>query len=103
MDYEELDLEKLISACIERLEVIAHKRKVSFEMKGELSKKYFGDGFWLMQAFENLLKNAAEHTKKGKIVWVNLEEKEGDIKVDVYKRQAQRKISSTIRSTKVCD
>lgn len=83
MDYEELDLEKLISACIERLEVIAHKRKVSFEMKGELPKKYFGDGFWLMQAFENLLKNAAEHTKKGTIVWVNLEEKEGDIKVSI--------------------
>ena len=61
MDYEELDLEKLISACIERLEVIAHKRKVSFELKGELPKKYFGDGFWLMQAFENLLKKFSDY------------------------------------------
>lgn len=83
MDYEELDLKGLICSCVERMEMLAGKRKVRFKVHGELSKEYLGDRFWLMQAFENLLKNAAEHTKKGTVVEIRLEEKEGHIKVAV--------------------
>lgn len=83
MNYKELDLKELICSCIDRMEVIAHKREVSFEVRGEFSKDYWGDYFWLMQAFENLLKNAGEHTKKGTVVQVDLEEKEGYIKVSI--------------------
>lgn len=83
MDYEELDLKVLICSCVERMETLAGKRKVSFQVHGELSKEYLGDRFWLMQAFENLLKNAAEHTKKGTVVEIYLEEREGHIRVSI--------------------
>lgn len=83
MDYEKLDLKVLICSCAERMETLAGKRKVSFQVHGGLSKEYLGDQFWLMQAFENLLKNAAEHTKKGTTVEVHLEEKEGQIRVSI--------------------
>lgn len=83
MGYEKLDLKVLICSCVERMETLAGKRKVSFQVHGELSKEYLGDRFWLMQAFENLLKNAAEHTKKGTVVEIYLEEREGHIRVSI--------------------
>lgn len=83
MDYEKLDLKGLICSCVERMETLAGKRKVSFRVYGELSKEYLGDRFWLIQAFENLLKNAAEHTKKGTVVEIYLEEREGHIRASI--------------------
>ena len=62
MVYEKINIETILSNCMERLRVLAEKRNVKLILSGKILNEYCGDEFWLMQAFENVIKNAIEHT-----------------------------------------
>ena len=72
MVYEKINIEKTISNCVDRLRVLAEKRDVKLILSGGILNEYCGDEFWLMQAFENVIKNAIEHTAEESNVQVSL-------------------------------
>lgn len=72
MVYEKINIETILSNCMERLRVLAEKRNVKLILSGKILNEYFGDEFWLTQAFENVIKNAIEHTAEGSNVQVSL-------------------------------
>ena len=72
MVYEKINIETILSNCMERLRVLAEKRNVKLILSGKILNEYCGDEFWLMQAFENVIKNAIEHTAEEGNVQVSL-------------------------------
>lgn len=72
MVYEKINIETILSNCMERLRVLAEKRNVKLILSGKILNEYCGDEFWLMQAFENVIKNAIEHTAEESNVQVSL-------------------------------
>lgn len=64
MVYEKMNMNEMISACVNRLNILAEKRNVALNVDGKVDTVYCGDEFWLTQAVENVIKNAVEHTKE---------------------------------------
>lgn len=81
MCYEKLNMEKLLKDCMDRMRILADRKKVSIELEGCLDAVYYGDEFWLTQAIENILKNAVEHTKESGKVRIFGECENGEIQI----------------------
>ncbi|MCI5509262.1 MAG: HAMP domain-containing histidine kinase [Eubacterium sp.] len=70
MVFEPLHLADEILSIIQQLRSLTDKRQVSILLDCEKDIILYGDAFWLPQALENIIKNAAEHTRQGGRVWV---------------------------------
>lgn len=70
MVFEPLHLADEILSIIQQLRSLTDKRQVSILSDCEKDIILYGDTFWLPQALENIIKNAAEHTRQGGRVWV---------------------------------
>lgn len=64
MVHEKFNMNEMIFACVNRLNILAEKRNVALNVDGKVDATYCGDEFWLTQAVENVIKNAVEHTKE---------------------------------------
>lgn len=83
MVYEKINIETILSNCMERLRVLAEKRNVKLILSGKILNEYCGDEFWLMQAFENVIKNAIEHTAEESNVQVSLSLQGASINIQI--------------------
>ena len=70
MVFEHLHLADEILSIIQQLRSLTDKRQVGILLDCEKDIILYGDAFWLPQALENIIKNAAEHTRQGGRVWV---------------------------------
>ena len=74
MAYGPVHLESEIRGVAEQLKSLTDKRQVKVSVQGKKDTLYYGDPFWLMQAVENIVKNAAEHTRGNGQVWIYVED-----------------------------
>lgn len=70
MVFEHLHLADEILSIIQHLRSLTDKRQVGILLDCEKDIILYGDAFWLPQALENIIKNAAEHTRQGGRVWI---------------------------------
>ncbi len=81
MRFEPLDLRRELDTCRERLAPITTARGVEIRITGPEGLSLPADPFWLPQALENVLKNAAEHTASGSCVTVTLADMGQNIRI----------------------
>lgn len=72
MEWEPVELRGELIDCAGRLKVLSDSRQVRVEVAGPERLIVSGDGFWLSQALENLMKNAVEHTTTRGTITVEL-------------------------------
>lgn len=81
MSFEPRDLRQLISLSVEQLQPIIDSRGVSVEIAGEKMPMLSADAFWLLQALENVIKNAVEHTASGTTVKISLTDEGRNVRI----------------------
>lgn len=81
MEFEPLELGAELDACVQRMRPLAEQKRVSLSRQGEAG--LFGDSFWLSQSFDNLLKNAIEHTPEHTAVTVQILDEGSRIKIRI--------------------
>ena len=74
MIYEQIDMEKVISDCLIKLQPMIKEKNVIIKSGCPQGFKLTGDGFWIAEAFENIVKNAVEHTKMGSTVEITVKD-----------------------------
>ena len=83
MAFEPTDLREELAACRERLSPIAAARNVTIQVEGADSPVLSADPFWLSQAFENVMKNAVEHSPDGSTVTATLFDQGQHIRIQI--------------------
>ena len=68
--FEECDIRRLIELAWQQLQPLWPDRTLVLEGEAEIRC----DEKWLSEAFRNLMKNACEHTKKGGLIFITLEQ-----------------------------
>ncbi len=74
MNFAPFLLEQAIAAICSQLKALTDKREVQIHLQCAEDLQYYGDLFWLTQALENVVKNAAEHTRKNGCVWISVKD-----------------------------
>lgn len=74
MNFAPFSLEQTIAAICSQLKALTDKREVQIHLQCAEDLQYYGDLFWLIQALENVVKNAAEHTRKNGCVWISVKD-----------------------------
>lgn len=83
MVYEKLELREELMVCISRLHPIAAEREVAVRLEQGKNVWLQGDAFWLSQAFENILKNAIEHSRENQMVQIRLDDSGREVHIRV--------------------
>ena len=83
MIYEQIDMEKVISDCLIKLQPMIKEKNVIIKSGCPKGFKLTGDGFWIAEAFENIVKNAVEHTKMGSTVEITVKDQIKDICITI--------------------
>ena len=81
MHFEDFKTNDLLSECLQQLDSVASKRCVfiSYDLSEHLM--IHGDYFWLLQAIENVLKNAIEHSPENGTVTVSVKDLKKEIQI----------------------
>ena len=74
MKKEKIDLYEFFEEIRESLSIPAETANVFLEIEENKEASFYGDGYWEREAMTNLVKNAIEHTKSGKKVFISFEE-----------------------------
>ena len=74
MNFAPFALEQAIAAICSQLKALTDKREVQMHLQCAEDLQYYGDLVWLTQALENVVKNAAEHTRKNGCVWISVKD-----------------------------
>lgn len=74
MSFEQMELREEFAACAARLNSIAQEKGISVQFEEGEAIWISGDSFWLSQAFENILKNAIEHSETDSDVRIRLDD-----------------------------
>ncbi len=74
MNFAPFSLKQTIAAICSQLKALTDKREVQIHLQCAEELQYYGDLFWLTQALENVVKNAAEHTRKNGCVWISVKD-----------------------------
>lgn len=74
MNFLRIDLQELLEEVIEGFQILCKKKNCEIQIHNEVNTEITiqGDYFWLMQAFENLLKNAIEVSGENEVVKVEV-------------------------------
>ena len=83
MIYEQIDMEKVISDCLIKLQPMIKEKNVIIKSGCPKGFKLTGDGCWIAEAFENIVKNAVEHTKMGSTVEIAVKDQIKDICITI--------------------
>lgn len=83
MIYEQIDMEKVISDCLIKLQPMIKEKNVIIKSVCPKEFKLTGDGLWIAEAFENIVKNAVEHTKMGSTVEITVKDQIKDICITI--------------------
>ncbi len=75
---ETINLEKMIDEILKNLEVLIELKQVNIVTEIETGAEIIGDYNWNKEAIQNIVKNAIEHTKEGKQIFIKIS------KNDVY-------------------
>lgn len=81
MHFEDFMLNHLLSESVRQLGSIAAKRCVSVFFDSLDGLMIHGDYFWLLQATENILKNAIEHSPENSTVTVSVKDLKKEIQI----------------------
>lgn len=71
---EEIDVDKLVKEAIKNIEILLELNDQEVVIKGEEGLTFTGDFKWNVEAFTNIIKNSAEHSKKGKKIYIKFSE-----------------------------
>lgn len=71
---EEIKIEELIQNTIQNLAIPIEIKNQEIIVQGDKNAKIIGDYKWQLEAINNVVKNAIEHTPENKKIWITLEE-----------------------------
>lgn len=71
---EEVKIEELIQNTIQNLAIPIEIKNQEIIVQGDKNAKIIGDYKWQLEAINNVVKNAIEHTPENKKIWITLEE-----------------------------
>ena len=78
VEFEKFDLYTMVDECLETLEMIAQKAKVSLMFSGEHCNIY-GNKEQLQEVVYNLVQNAIRYNKENGHVWINIKSEHGGV------------------------
>lgn len=78
-----LDVRSLVEAALQRLEIAAEWKNVSFSVNIPEKMEVLGDKKWMAEALINIIKNAVEHSPDGGVVEISGEENEVYTRIDI--------------------
>ena len=71
---EEIEVGKLFKEVIKNIEILLELNEQEVVIEGKKELTFIGDFKWNVEAFTNIIKNSAEHSKKGEKIYIKFSE-----------------------------
>lgn len=83
MHFQRTGIHTLIKRCIENLKPFAEKKEVVISVTGSPGLEFGIDEYWMEQAFENIIKNALEHTVQKSEIIINVLDDGNEVQIKI--------------------
>lgn len=70
MKKEKIDVDELVKEAIKNIEILIEVNGQEVVIEGEKNLSFIGDLKWNVEALTNIIKNSAEHSKKGEKIYI---------------------------------